>query len=131
MIKELRLPVQAVKFTNFCNMFERYDDQASTAFMIKRIVQMELLPGREGHFLDIFEEAKKEIRARAGCRGLEVLRSELDGQLSIWTISLWDNEQALDQYRSSDLFKKTWSAVKPLFSGKARAWTLTSIEEVS
>jgi quinol monooxygenase YgiN len=92
---------------------------------------MELLPGMEGRFLDIFEEAKKDIRARTGCLGLEVLRSKQDGQLSIWTISLWESEEALDQYRSSDLFKKTWSAVKPLFSGKARAWTLTSIEELS
>lgn len=112
-------------------MFGHRDDHSTIAFMIKRIVQMEILPGREGHFLDIFEEVRKDIRARAGCRGLEILRSELDGQLSIWTISLWDDEAALDQYRSSDLFKKTWSAVKPLFSGKARAWTLTSIEEVS
>jgi len=29
------------------------------------------------------------------------------------------------------LFKKTWSEVKPLFSGKARAWTLTSIETLA
>jgi (4S)-4-hydroxy-5-phosphonooxypentane-2,3-dione isomerase len=99
--------------------------------MIKRIVMMELLPGREGLFLDTFEQVKTEIRAQEGCMGLEILKSEQDGQLSIWTISLWQSEAALDRYRSSALFKQTWSKVKPLFSGKARAWTLTSIETIS
>lgn len=92
---------------------------------------MELLPGREGLFLDIFEGVKKEIRNQPGCEGLEVLRSEEDGHVSVWTISLWSDEEALGHYRSSALFIKTWSAVKPLFSGKARAWTLTSIEDIA
>jgi quinol monooxygenase YgiN len=99
--------------------------------MIKRIVVMDLLPGMEGPFLDIFDTVKKQIRAREGCLGLEVLRSEENGNISIWTISLWKSEDALNQYRSSPLFKETWSAVKPLFSGKARAWTLTSIEAIA
>ena len=92
---------------------------------------MDLLPGMEGRFLDIFDLAKKQIRGREGCSGLEVLRSSENGIVTIWTISLWDSEDALDQYRRSDLFKQTWSAVKPLFSAKARAWTLTSIEELA
>lgn len=92
---------------------------------------MELLPGKEGLFLDIFDEVKKQIRAQEGCEGLELLKSEEDGHLSIWTISLWKNEIDLDQYRASTLFKQTWSEVKPLFSGKARAWTLTSIETLA
>jgi hypothetical protein len=36
--------------------------------MIKRIVIMELLPGKEGVFLDIFDAVKKQIRAQEGCR---------------------------------------------------------------
>ena len=92
---------------------------------------MELLPGKEGLFLDIFDQVKKPLRAREGCRGLEILKSEEDGRISLWTISLWKNESDLDDYRSSPLFKKTWSEVKPLFSGKARAWTLTSIETLA
>ena len=92
---------------------------------------MELLPGREPVFLDIFEKAKMQIRLQEGCQGLELLRSARDGSISVWTISLWNSNEDLDRYRSSDLFKNTWTAVKPLFSGKARAWTLTTIEEVS
>ncbi len=41
--------------------------------MVKRIVIMELLPGKEGLFLDIFDQVKKQIRAQEGCRGLEIL----------------------------------------------------------
>ena len=92
---------------------------------------MDLLPGTEGQFLDIFDTVKKQIRASEGCLGLEVLRSVEEGSVSVWTISLWESEKALDQYRSSPLFKETWSAVKPLFSGKAKAWTLTSIEVIA
>jgi heme-degrading monooxygenase HmoA len=92
---------------------------------------MDLLPGMEGQFLDIFDQAKEQIRARQGCMGLEVLRSEENGATSVWTISLWESEDALNQYRASELFLNTWSAVKPLFSGKARAWTLTPIEVIA
>jgi len=98
--------------------------------MIKRIVMMQLLPEKEALFLDIFEEVKTDIRSREGCHDLEVLRSEHDGIISVWTISLWTSEDALNQYRSSTLFQKTWAAVKPLFSSKAHAWTLTLIEKV-
>jgi len=91
---------------------------------------MPLLSGNEPLFLDIFEKAKAAIRAQEGCLALEVLRSEQDGMVSVWTISSWTSESALEGYRKSDLFKITWAAVKPLFSGKATAWTLTSIEQV-
>jgi heme-degrading monooxygenase HmoA len=109
-------------------MFERHDHEGKSNLMIKRIVVMDLLPGTEGQFLDIFETVKKQIRACEGCRGLEVLRSQDNGSISVWTISLWESENALQLYRTSPLFKQTWSEVKLLFSGKAKAWTLTSIE---
>lgn len=122
--------LSADKFTNFCNMFGQGSKQPHIPGMIKRIVMMQLLPEKEALFLDIFEEVKMDIRNREGCVDLEVLRSEHDGIISVWTISLWTSEDALNQYRSSALFQKTWAAVKPLFSGKAHAWTLTLIEKV-
>jgi quinol monooxygenase YgiN len=98
--------------------------------MIKRIVMMELLPEKESLFLDIFEGVKTDIRSREGCLDLEVLRNEQNGIISVWTISLWTSPEALEQYRSSELFQKTWAAVKPLFSSRAHAWTLTLIEKL-
>lgn len=91
---------------------------------------MEMLPEKVSQFIEIFDQAKVDIRAREGCLGLELLRSEENEYVSLWTISHWESEEALNAYRSSALFTKTWSAVKPLFSAKARAWTLTSIEKI-
>ena len=96
--------------------------------MIKRIVTMHLRPETEALFLDIFELAKNEIRSQKGCMGIELLRSELDGKVSLWTISSWQSERDLESYRSSPLFQKTCKAVKPLFAERANAWSLTTIE---
>lgn len=92
---------------------------------------MEIEPGKEALFLDIFEGVKNQIRSRAGCMGLELLQSKNEGKTILWTISMWQSEAHLEAYRTSDLFQKTWSAVKPLFSGKARAWTLNPIETLA
>jgi quinol monooxygenase YgiN len=96
--------------------------------MIKRIVRMEMKAGKEARFLDIFEDAKDEIRSRKGCMGLELFQSSYEGRTTLWTISSWESDGDLESYRSSELFQKTWSAVKPLFSERAQAWTLTPIE---
>ena len=96
--------------------------------MIKRIVKMTLHISQEAAFLHIFERVKHEIRSQPGCRSLEVLRHESLGEFSIWTISEWDDEAALDQYRSSALFKKTWTDVKRLFAAPAEAWTLSTLD---
>ena len=89
---------------------------------------MKLLPGTEGHFTDIFNRIKNEIRSQSGCLSLELLRSSDTSENCIWTISLWKSIDDLETYRASALFRKTWSEVKPFFSGKAQAWTLTSID---
>ena len=99
--------------------------------MVKRIVMMELQPGTEGIFLKIFEGVKNEIRSQKGCMGLELLRGTDKEETSIWTISLWQSVDDLETYRASALFHKTWSEVRLLFSAKAQAWTLASIESVS
>ena len=96
--------------------------------MIKRVVKMTLHASQEAAFLHIFERVKKEIRSQPGCRSLEVLRHASPGDHSIWTISTWDDEAALDQYRSSALFKQTWTDVKRLFAAPAEAWTLDPLD---
>ena len=99
--------------------------------MIRRVVLMKLRPGTEALYLDIFELAKNEIRAQKGCMGIELLRSLNEGDTFVWTISSWQSNEDLEAYRASALFRKTWSAVKPLFSDKAQAWTLTPIETLA
>lgn len=92
---------------------------------------MELMPGAEKQFLQIFDKVKYDIRAQQGCLGLEVLSSQTAETTSLWTISFWQTADDLETYRASALFTKTWSEVKPLFASKAKAWTLTPIEHLS
>ena len=99
--------------------------------MVKRIVMMEFEPEKEALFLDIFEQVKTEVRHQKGCEGLELLRSSVNEERLIWTISLWQTAEDLENYRNSPLFQKTWASVKPLFASKARAWTLTTIQTLS
>ena len=92
---------------------------------------MQLLPESESRFTGIFKEAKHLIRSQPGCEGLELLRSNGEGFINIWTISLWHSEEALNAYRNTELFLTTWKAVKPLFTAKTKAWTLTSLDLLS
>jgi len=92
---------------------------------------MEVQPGKEAAFFETFEQVKSAIRSQEGCLSLEVLQGKRHGHVTLCTISLWMNEESLEQYRASELFKNTWSAVKPLFAHKAQAWTLTPIESIS
>ena len=89
---------------------------------------MDLLPESESIFLEIFDKVKNQIRMQQGCMGLELLRGIHQENLNIWTISFWQTVDDLETYRTSPLFRKTWSEVKPLFVSKAQAWTLTSID---
>lgn len=89
---------------------------------------MTIDPGKVASFLDIFEGVKDQIRSQAGCLGLELLEHKEGEKTKLWTISMWLSEADLEAYRKSDLFQHTWSAVKPLFSDKAIAWTLNPIE---
>lgn len=42
----------------------------------------------------------------------------------MFTLSHWESEENLEQYRQSELFKSTWAKTKVLFREKAQAWTL-------
>lgn len=94
--------------------------------MITRIVKMTFQNENIGEFIKIFEESKILIQSFEGCLRLELLKDQ-SNDFTFFTISHWNSEEELEQYRSSYLFKSTWSKVKPLFSEKAQAWTLASI----
>jgi heme-degrading monooxygenase HmoA len=91
---------------------------------------MDLRPEGEELFMEIFNQVRQEIKSQKGCLSLELLRSTENGLLNLWTISLWHSADDLETYRNSALFRKTWFAIKPLFAGKAQAWTLTSIDSL-
>lgn len=96
--------------------------------MIIRIVKMTFQPERVDDFLENFEKNKKHIRTFEGCNRLELLKEE--GRDDVYfTYSYWDNLEALENYRHSQLFKGVWSFTKALFADKPQAWSLQSIDK--
>ena len=97
--------------------------------MIKRIVKMTFREDAVSSFLDdVFEGSKGRIRAFPGCRHMEFLRQT--GRPNVLcTLSIWDDEEALNRYRDSELFKDTWARTKALFAHKAEAWSMEVIDE--
>jgi quinol monooxygenase YgiN len=75
-------------------------------------------------FKETFSLAEEKIRNFAGCYALKIMQDE-NNPLIYSTISIWENEEALEVYRKSNLFKTTWEAAKKGFSGKPIAFTLT------
>jgi (4S)-4-hydroxy-5-phosphonooxypentane-2,3-dione isomerase len=91
--------------------------------MIVRIVKMTLYPDKLGEFLKEFDLVKKQIRSFKGCNATELMTDVAKSGV-VFTYSLWDSTEDLEAYRNSELFKTTWSRVKPYFREKAEAWSL-------
>lgn len=91
--------------------------------MIKRIVKLHFRQEHTEAFLQLFADTKRQIRHFPGCAHLELLRQKDDPSV-FFTYSFWENEAALEAYRQSELFEKTWKATKVLFAEKAQAWTV-------
>ncbi len=91
--------------------------------MIIRIVKLTIEPLKLERFCEEFDNVKNQIAASEGCLYNELLK-ENSGSGVVFTYSHWNSQEDLDKYRSSELFKTTWSKVKPLFVAKAEAWTL-------
>jgi len=48
----------------------------------------------------------------------------------LYTYSIWENEEALEVYRQSELFQNVWSQTKVLFQGKPQAFSLDRLTVV-
>ena len=92
--------------------------------MITRIVKMTFKSEHINDFQQIFHESQNLIKAFDGCIRLELMK-DIEDENTFFTISHWESKEYLDSYRSSYLFKNTWSKVKPLFAEKALAWSLS------
>jgi len=73
-------------------------------------------------FLANFETNKHKIRSFPGCHRLELLQ-DWDNPAVFASYSYWDDEEALNAYRHSPLFKGIWAKTKPLFAEKPAAWS--------
>lgn len=97
--------------------------------MIKRVVKMTFHPEKVETFLqDVFEASKSKIRAFPGCQSMELLRDTAAPNI-LFTLSVWDSEDALNTYRGSELFQSTWAKTKALFADKAQAWSMELLDQ--
>lgn len=78
-------------------------------------------------FENFFELKKQLILASEGCTLVELLAGSTDhdkGSCVYFTRSIWNSEKDLNRYRSSELFRETWSVTKKMFADKPEAWTV-------
>ncbi len=90
--------------------------------MIVRLVKMSFREDEVEAFQAIFASSKDKIRSFPGNRHVELLQSETTPNV-FFTYSHWDNAEALENYRHSELFADTWSRTKVLFNDKPQAWS--------
>lgn len=97
--------------------------------MITRIVQMTFKEEAVNEFLTIFDASCKSIRAFPGCEYLS-LHQDFHQPHIFYTLSRWQTQANLDQYRESELFRSTWSQTKQLFSARPQAFSLDQCREL-
>ncbi len=90
--------------------------------MITRIVKLTLKEEFSSDFQNIFVEKNKAIENRPGCMGVKLVK-DIKTKGVFFTISQWENEEALNNYRYSELFQDIWPKVKVMFADKAEAWS--------
>jgi len=94
--------------------------------MFVRIVKMSFNPESIPEFLKMFDEKKELIRNFEGCRLLELYRDKYNDH-KFFTYSYWDSEDALENYRRSDLFNGVWAETKKHFNARPEAWSVDKI----
>ena len=94
--------------------------------MLKRIVKLSIQSNKKKQFIDLFEKNQHLISSFSGCISVELVQ-DVNANNIFFTYSLWENENALNNYRNSTLFKGIWSETKTFFSDKPEAWSLQSI----
>ena len=96
--------------------------------MIRRIVKMEFESARAEEFSTYVKTIVNKIAAMPGCHKVYVLRDANNTNI-FFTYSYWDDQEALDNYRHSELFKEVWGKTKQMFSKRAEAWSTQIIAE--
>ncbi|MFN5981943.1 MAG: putative quinol monooxygenase [Fluviicola sp.] len=96
--------------------------------MITRIVKLTFEEDKISDFIAFFDTIKHQVSGFENCFGMRLLQDKHKPHI-VFTYSLWKDEDALNFYRDSELFQKTWSTIKPWFASKAEAWTVDQYYE--
>jgi quinol monooxygenase YgiN len=94
-----------------------------------RVVRMTFEEDKTEDFLKIFNQSKEKIRHFEGCSHLTLMQDYHKPNV-FTTYSHWEDDQALDNYRHSELFKGVWSETKKLFAAKPVAFSLKKYMQV-
>lgn len=97
--------------------------------MIIRIVRMHFSESGIDEFLSVFNQHQAAIRNFPGCSYLQLLTDASDRSV-FFTLSHWDSEASLENYRKSELFNKVWGRVKTLFAERSQAHSLVPYLEI-
>src|SRR5690606_21579256 len=90
--------------------------------MIIRIVELNIQKDGLAEARSLLEDVSSKVRNMDGCSHLHILFG-IHQPGHITTYSHWTSEQHLNECRKSEVFINFWSAIKPLFSTPARAWS--------
>ena len=93
--------------------------------MITRIVKLHFEKEKTEEFLTFFETIKHKVNNFEGCQGMKLLQ-DINTPEIIMTYSHWDNEEALEKYRTSETFGTIWPKIKPWFTDKPQAWSVNT-----
>ena len=90
--------------------------------MLIRIVKLTFKEDSLDIFFNEFNKNRSKIVNFPGCQGMKLLQDTKDKNI-IMTYSHWDDESALNNYRSSQVFSNLWNNVKIHFSDRPEAWS--------
>ena len=93
--------------------------------MIVRLVKMVFEDKYVADFTEIFKQSQPKIAKMHGCLSVK-LHQDVNAPQIYFTISEWESEADLENYRKSELFINTWKKVKPMFAKKVEAWSLAA-----
>jgi quinol monooxygenase YgiN len=96
--------------------------------MITRIVKLTFEEEKINDFLAFFDTINTRVSTFENCYGMRLMQ-DLHQPNVVFTYSNWENENALNKYRDSDLFSGVWKTIKPWFKSKAEAWTVDTYFE--
>ncbi len=94
--------------------------------MIVRLVKLTFQPEAVDDFIGVFNGVKDRIEAVDGCKKLYLYRDKKHENV-FFTYSEWEDEDALEAYRNSELFEQTWAKAKLYFDGKPEVWSLDAM----
>ena len=95
--------------------------------MITRIVRLTLKDELSlDEFKKLYTKRNPKSRGVSGCLEVRIMKDIKENNI-YYTVSKWSNNQALEDYRSSEYFKQTWPMVKSTLAARTKVFTMEDI----